>query len=64
MVQENVHCSAQEFVDRLNPYIIKVELNELYSTDKKLKIFNTFTMLSNCDEKDRIKYAKKLAKLL
>lgn len=64
MVRENVAVNAQEFCDKLNPYIIKVEMNDLYSTAKKLKIFSLFTMLSNCDDKERIKYAKKLSKLL
>lgn len=64
MVKENVSVNDQEFCDKLNTYILKVEMNDLYSTSKKLKIFSLFTMLSNCDTKERMKYAKKLAKLL
>ena len=35
-----------------------------YSTKQKLKIYAVLTSLSNCSEKERKKYAKKVKKLL
>ncbi len=64
VVKNSSTMTTQEFLDSLNPIIIKVEIDETYKTNRKLKIFNQFTMISNCEPKERMKYAKKLARLL
>ena len=47
--------SEQELMDAVN---------DNYSTKQKLKIYAVLTSLSNCSEKERKKYAKKVKKLL
>lgn len=64
IVKENQNADSKEFVTLINPIIVEVELNEVMKTSKKLKIFSLFTMLSNCDNKQRMKYAKKISRLL
>lgn len=64
LARNSKDISDQEFVDALNPMIVKVELDESYKTDRKLKIFDLFTRISNCDARERVKYAKKIARLL
>lgn len=50
--------------DRLNPTILLVEKDDSYSTGRKLKIFALISSLSNCTEKERRKYVKKISGLL
>ena len=56
--------NEKELLDTLRPTIIKIETDDGYSTDEKLKIFSALTSLSNCAERDRQKYVKKAAKLM
>ena len=56
--------SEQELMDAVNHTVVDVELDDNYSTKQKLKIYAVLTSLSNCSEKERKKYAKKVKKLL
>ncbi len=56
--------STKEFMDAVNPIVVEVELDETMKTSRKLKIFDLFTRMSNCSEKERKKYGKKIARLL
>lgn len=53
-----------ELMEAVNKTVVEVELDEDYSTNQKLKIYSAMTSLSNCSEKERNKYAKKVKKLL
>ena len=53
-----------DLLDRLNPTILRVEKDDSYSTSKKLKIFALISSLSNCAEKERKKYVRKISGLL
>ncbi len=64
IVKKSSDMDTTLFLDQINPIVLKVELDDTYKTNKKLKIFDLFTMISNCEVKERMKYAKKLAKLL
>lgn len=54
----------QQLMDAVNETVKKVELDHDYSTKQKLKIYSVLTSLSNCSEKERKKYAKKVKNLL
>ncbi len=56
--------SEQKLMDAVNHTVVDVELDDNYSTKQKLKIYAVLTSLSNCSEKERKKYAKKVKKLL
>lgn len=56
--------SEVELMEAVNKTVVEVELDEDYSTNQKLKIYSAMTSLSNCSEKERNKYAKKVKKLL
>lgn len=56
--------SEQDLLDRLNKTIVAVEVDDAYSAKEKLKIYSLITSLSNSDEKDRKKFAKKIYKAL
>ena len=62
--EENRGTSMKDFIDALNPIIVEVELNERYTTSEKLRIFDLFTQMSNCEVRERKKYARKAARLL
>jgi len=53
-----------DLLDRLNNTIVKVEKDDTYSTSSKLKIFSLITSLSNCTEKERKKFVRKIARAL
>ena len=50
--------------DSLNLIVKAVELDQTYSTDEKLKIYELLSQLSNCGPDQRDRYAKKLRKVL
>ncbi len=54
----------QELMDVVNEAVKCVELDTSYTTKQKLKIYAELTSLSNCSEKERKKYAKRVKKLL
>lgn len=56
--------TEQQLLEAVNKTVVAVELDEDYSTSQKLKIYSMMTSLSNCGEKERVKYAKKVKKLL
>lgn len=56
--------NEKELLDSVKPIILEVEVNDDLSTRSKLAIFSMITNLSNCEEKERKKYAKKLIRLL
>lgn len=64
VVEESRNQTTREFMDALNPIIIEVELNESMKTSRKLKIFDLFTQMSNCEVRERKKYGRKIARLL
>lgn len=64
LVKNSRGVDTKDFVDSLNPIIMQVETSDRYNTNSRLKIFNLLSCLSNCDEKQRKKYAKKAARLL
>ncbi len=53
-----------ELMNAVNQTVVKVELDSKYTTKQKLKIYSELTSLSNCSQKERKKYAKKVKKLL
>lgn len=64
VVEDSRNQTTKEFMDALNPIIIEVELNEKMKTARKLKIFDLFTQMSNCEVRERKKYGRKIARLL
>ncbi len=56
--------TESEFLDSLNEITTAVELSETYSTNRKLKIYELLSQLSNCSPKERHKYANKLMRAL
>jgi hypothetical protein len=56
--------NENQLMDAVNKTVVKVELDEKYTTKQKLKIYSELTSLSNCSEKERKKYTKKVKKLL
>lgn len=64
IVKSSQDLSQKEFVDKLNPIVLQVETDNRYNTKSRLKIFDLLSILSNCDVKQRKKYARKAARLL
>ena len=62
--QQGMNQSESEFLDSLNIIVRMVEVNDAYSTSRKLKIYERLTLLANCSPSDRYKYAKKLKRIL
>ncbi len=58
------HETESQFLDSLNLIVKAVELDQTYSTDEKLKIYELLSQLSNCGSDQRDRYAKKLRKVL
>ncbi len=56
--------TEKELLDSVNLTVLAVEHDDSYSTKERLKIYSLLTSLSNCAEKERPKYAKKVSKLL
>lgn len=60
-------CAAMaehDLLDALQPTILVIEKDDSYSTSAKLKIFSLITSLSNCDPKEREKFARRIARKL
>lgn len=53
-----------ELLDAIRPTILVIEKDDTYSTSQKLKIFSLITSLSNCAEKERPKYVRKITSAL
>jgi hypothetical protein len=53
-----------ELQEAIRPTVLIIEKDDSYSTSAKLKIFSLMTSLSNCAEKERPKYVKKIAHAL
>lgn len=53
-----------ELLDAIRPTILILEKDDTYNTSQKLKIFSLITSLSNCAEKERPKYVRKLTSAL
>ena len=64
LVQNGSNLSTKDFVDSLNPIIMQVETSDRYNTKSRLKIFNWMSCLSNCDVRQRKKFARKAARYL
>lgn len=56
--------NEQQLLEAVNKTVVRVELDDDYSTKQKLNIYSMMTTLSNCSESERKKYAKKVYKLL
>lgn len=56
--------TEQQLLEAVNKTVVRVELDDDYSTKQKLNIYAMMTSLSNCSESERRKYAKKVYKLL
>lgn len=56
--------TEQQLMDAMNATVVDVEVDDNYTTKQKLKIYSYMTSLSNCTEKERKKYAKKVRKSL
>ncbi len=56
--------NEHELMEAVNVTVVKVELDDKYSTKQKLNIYSQLTSLSNCSAKERKKYAKKVKKML
>lgn len=56
--------TESEFLDSLNAITTLVELEDSYSTNRKLKIYELLSQISNCSPKERHKYAKRLLRIL
>lgn len=54
----------QELLNRLNETIKAVEADDDYAPQEKLKIYALITSLDNCDDKDRMKFVRKIYKAL
>ncbi len=53
-----------QLMDAVNVTVVKVELDDKYTTKQKLNIYSQLTSLSNCSAKERKKYVKKVKKML
>lgn len=52
------------FQDELVLITKMIQDEQGYSTNKKLEMYNLISKLSNCTKNERIKYSKKLEKLI
>lgn len=60
-------CEAmneEDFRIAMNKTVVNVELDNDYSTNQKLKIYAAMQDLTNCLEKDRRRYVRKVSRLL
>lgn len=64
IIEGSHEISTKELMDAVNPIVVEVELDETMKTSRKLKIFDLFTRMYNCSEKERRKYGKKISRLL
>jgi len=48
--------SESEFLDSLNLIVKAIEVDETYSTNEKLKIYELLSQLSNCEADERKRY--------
>ena len=62
--QQGMNQTESEFLDSLNIIVRMVEVNDVYSTNAKLNIYERLTQLANCSPADRHKYARKLRRIL
>ncbi len=62
--QQGMNQTESEFLDSLNIIVRMVEVNDVYGTNAKLKIYERLTQLANCSPADRHKYARKLRRAL
>lgn len=60
IIQEGKSQTESEFLDNLNKVIRLLEVDQTFSTNEKLKIYELLSQLSNCAPKDRTKYANRL----
>ncbi len=56
--------NEHELMEAVNVTVVKIELDDKYTTKQKLNIYSQLTSLSNCSVKERKKYAKKVKKML
>ena len=56
--------SENDLLNAINPTILAVEKEDSYSTKEKLKIYSLLTTLTNSEPNERVKYVKKVAKIL
>lgn len=56
--------SEHELFVALRPVIAKIETDDTYNTDAKLKIYALLDSLTNCSGKDRKKWAAKVERAL
>ncbi len=64
LMEKGKLSTDNEFIESLNILIINIEKDDSYSTRRKLKIFDLMTQLSNCAEKERRKFARRLRRQL
>lgn len=64
IIEEGKNLDEIEFLDRLNIIVQMVEVDDSYSTNQKLKIYELLSQISNCFPEERAKYARKLVKVL
>lgn len=50
--------------EKLNITMVSVEKDDNYKAKDKLKIYDLLQQITNCDEKDRKKFVKRLGKVL
>lgn len=53
-----------DLLEKLAVTVRSLETDDSYNTNKKLKIYNLISQLSNCAENDRPKYVRRIAGLL
>jgi hypothetical protein len=56
--------SENEFLDSLNEIVKIIEVDNSYSTNEKLKIYELLSLMNNSSSTDRPKIAKKIRKAL
>lgn len=64
IVAAGTNQTEDEFLDSLNEIVKLIEVNDSYSTNEKLKIYELLSLLSNSSAKQRLKISKKLTNAL
>lgn len=64
MIRNGQNLSEMEFLDHLNEFTKQVIEDQTYSTDDRLAIYELLSQISNCSPADRMRYAKKMIRLL
>jgi hypothetical protein len=64
MLQNGSSVEENEFLGMTNALINEVAMDDRYSTNSKLKIYDLMGQLCNCAAGDRHRYARKIRKLL